>query len=369
MSTDGSGWTVVAYASVVNTPYQVEDKYGRFTERIHPGSFHQTIARGCDTVLRVNHAGIALGRTTSGTLQLIEDPRGLRYQATLDPSSPDAQSLRSAVSRGDMTQSSFQFTVTKETWNSSYDQRDIYGIDLNGGDVGPVNYGASSATGNPGNAATLRAKLSSADQNDLSDSDFAFIQPGGKKDRTGKTVPRSYRHFPIHDAAHVRNALARAPQSPFGPKAMPKILAAAKKFGIDVAQANAAAPLPSSRSPLHSKARTRHTHSHPANGASGSWQTHTHAHDHHDDASHDHHDDGAVNADVSDDSTDPPSAEMLSLPNYEVEARIRILRLRAGPPAAPLSPLERWNRTLAQSRQNEADARRRIRRLQGKARR
>src|SRR5262249_46497049 len=44
----------------------------------------------------------------------------------------------------------------------------------------------------------------------------------------------SLRHFPVHDAAHTRNALSRAPQSPFGDKAMPKIRAAAKKFGIDV---------------------------------------------------------------------------------------------------------------------------------------
>ena len=34
-------------------------------------------------------------------------------------------------------------------------------------------------------------------------------------------------------AAHVRNALSRAPQSPFGDKAMAAIKAAAKKFGID----------------------------------------------------------------------------------------------------------------------------------------
>ena len=40
------------------------------------------------------------------------------------------------------------------------------------------------------------------------------------KDASGKTVPRSLRHFPVHDAAHVRNALSRAPQSPFGDKAM-----------------------------------------------------------------------------------------------------------------------------------------------------
>lgn len=79
-----------------------------------------------------------------------------------------------------------------------------------------------------------RAEMSAAAINDLPDSAFAYIEPGGKKDDQGKTVPRSKRHFPIHDAAHVRNALARAPQSPFGEKAMPKIKAAARKFGIEV---------------------------------------------------------------------------------------------------------------------------------------
>ncbi len=79
------------------------------------------------------------------------------------------------------------------------------------------------------------AQLTTQSINNLPDSDFAFVEPGGTKDAEGKTVPRSLRHFPIHDAAHVRNALARAPQSPFGEKAMGKIKAAAVKFNIDVA--------------------------------------------------------------------------------------------------------------------------------------
>jgi uncharacterized protein len=78
------------------------------------------------------------------------------------------------------------------------------------------------------------AELSAAEQNNLPDSAFAFIEPGGKKDSQGKTTPRNLRHFPIHDPAHVRNALSRAPQSPFGDKAMPAIKAAADKFGIGV---------------------------------------------------------------------------------------------------------------------------------------
>ena len=79
-----------------------------------------------------------------------------------------------------------------------------------------------------------RAELKASSVNNLPDSAFAYIEPGGSKDASGRTVPRSLRHFPVHDAAHVRNALARAPQSPFGTKAMPKIRQAAKKLGVDV---------------------------------------------------------------------------------------------------------------------------------------
>ena len=75
--------------------------------------------------------------------------------------------------------------------------------------------------------------------NDLPDSDFAYIEPGGKK-VDGKTTPRSLRHLPIPDAAHVRNALARLPQTKIPPaakaKALQKIKSAAKKFGIKMAE-------------------------------------------------------------------------------------------------------------------------------------
>ena len=77
----------------------------------------------------------------------------------------------------------------------------------------------------------LKAEMSGADQNDLPDSDFAYIEPGGKVEG-GKTTPRSLRHFLINDEAHVRNALARLPQSPFESKARPKVEAAARRMGI-----------------------------------------------------------------------------------------------------------------------------------------
>lgn len=97
-------------------------------------------------------------------------------------------------------------------------------------------HGASVRKSENAEADLEKAEASTRSMNDRPDSDFAYVESGGKKDDEGKTVPRSLRHFPIYDAAHVRNALSRAPQSPFGDKAMPKIRAAAKRFGIDVAK-------------------------------------------------------------------------------------------------------------------------------------
>jgi HK97 family phage prohead protease len=55
--------------------------------------------------------------------------------------------------------------------------------------------------------------------NDLPDSAFLLVAPGGHKDAEGKTLPRNLRYFPVRDAAgkvdaaHLRNALGRIPQA------------------------------------------------------------------------------------------------------------------------------------------------------------
>lgn len=63
------------------------------------------------------------------------------------------------------------------------------------------------------------AKWTRAYMDDLPDSAFLLVLPGGKKDDDGKTVPRTKREFPVRDASgtidkdHLDNALARIPQS------------------------------------------------------------------------------------------------------------------------------------------------------------
>lgn len=63
------------------------------------------------------------------------------------------------------------------------------------------------------------AEWDAAYVNDLPDSAFAIILPGGSKDEEGKTTPRSLRKLPHHNAAgdvdlpHLRNALSRESQT------------------------------------------------------------------------------------------------------------------------------------------------------------
>lgn len=91
------------------------------------------------------------------------------------------------------------------------------------------------------------AEWTAAYINDLPDSSFAVIEAGGEKDADGKTTPRSLRHLPYKDAngkvdlAHLRNALARLPQTDLSgadrAKAERVLNAAAKEAGIGAQKA------------------------------------------------------------------------------------------------------------------------------------
>lgn len=89
-----------------------------------------------------------------------------------------------------------------------------------------------------------RATWTDAEVNALPDSAFAVIEPGGKKDKSGKTSPRSLRKFPHHNAngsvdkPHVDNAASRIPKSSLSDelkaKAEAHIEAHQKELGEDV---------------------------------------------------------------------------------------------------------------------------------------
>jgi len=87
------------------------DNLGGFREKLSPGAFTKVLKSKPDVRLLTNHDGVALARTTSGTLKLEEDGVGLRVEADLDPANPDVARLQSSMGRRDMDQMSFAFRV------------------------------------------------------------------------------------------------------------------------------------------------------------------------------------------------------------------------------------------------------------------
>ncbi len=143
----GAELTFAGYACVTEQSYEMSDLFGPYTEIVRRGAFTDTLERNADVAFLLNHEGMTLARTKSGTLTLAEDDTGLHAEAKFDPSNPQVMAMRSAVDRGDLDEMSFAFRVTEQSWSPDYDQRDILQCNIHQGDVSLVNYGANPATG------------------------------------------------------------------------------------------------------------------------------------------------------------------------------------------------------------------------------
>jgi uncharacterized protein len=116
---DAGGETVKVsgYAAVFN---EEADIGGMFREVIAPGAFKDAIGRD-DVVFVINHGGLPLARTRSGTLTLKEDERGLWMETELDANDPDVRSIVPKMKRGDLDKMSFAFRPTVQEWDDSTD--------------------------------------------------------------------------------------------------------------------------------------------------------------------------------------------------------------------------------------------------------
>jgi HK97 family phage prohead protease len=138
------GLTLRGYATTFDSEYEITDALGTYVERVAPGAFTRTLDHGADVRLLINHDGLPLARTKSGTLALEQDDTGLLCEARLDGESPLVRSLKSAMDRGDADQMSFAFRVVKQDWNDDYTDRTIREAQLF--DVSVVTYPANPAT-------------------------------------------------------------------------------------------------------------------------------------------------------------------------------------------------------------------------------
>jgi HK97 family phage prohead protease len=137
-SEDGS--RLIGYAAVFDSPSEPLP----WTEYVKPGAFRKTLENGADVRLLMDHEGIPLARTKSGTLMLSEDDRGLRVEADLDPQNPLAASVMSAMRRGDLSQMSFAFRTMKDSWSKDRQTRELEEVELF--DVSVVTFPAYEAT-------------------------------------------------------------------------------------------------------------------------------------------------------------------------------------------------------------------------------
>lgn len=192
--------TFCGYASTTGDSYQVFDWLGEYDETIARGAFGKSLQEQDDTRLLVNHDGVPIARTKSGTLGLREitdpltDPQGrgqtgLWCEApNLDMANPTVQEICSAMSRGDMSEMSFSFMATRQEWNADYTQRTV--LELRTFDVSLVTYPA-----NPLTSASLTDGRSDAER------EMVLAQLS-----SGRPLSKDQREF-IREAIQERDAL------------------------------------------------------------------------------------------------------------------------------------------------------------------
>ena len=220
-------------------------------ERIVPGAFKDTIHRwqgsGKQIPLHWNHS--ADPKDIIGTVDptsMMETEDGLTVTGKLDlENSEQAREAWRAMKTGSMSLS-FGFMVNHEGLGTDgvneLKKVDLFEITVTpspaNADTRFIDMKALKATMTPAEMeAEIEAMRNRLDQmetmvhtmgkatwttayvNALPDSAFLHIEGGGTKDSDGKTVPRSLRMFPYKDVSgavdlpHLRNALARIPQS------------------------------------------------------------------------------------------------------------------------------------------------------------
>ena len=113
---------VIGHAAMFNS---LSEDLGGFREKIQPGAFDDVLKD--DTRAYFNHdPNFLLGRVSAGTLRLSVDEKGLRYELDV-PNTTAGRDLKENMRLGNITQSSFAFTIGKDgdAWERAENGADI----------------------------------------------------------------------------------------------------------------------------------------------------------------------------------------------------------------------------------------------------
>ena len=122
--------TVIARAEGENMPKEIGGiaavinsvtDLGYFEEVIEAGAFDYALSKEYDIRCLFNHeAELILGRTKADTCKVFVNADGnLEYTWVPDYENPTHMSVVRSIMRGDITQSSFAFTIKEQKWSDS----------------------------------------------------------------------------------------------------------------------------------------------------------------------------------------------------------------------------------------------------------
>ena len=116
---DGEGMPkeIGGIAAVINSVTDL----GYFEEVIMAGAFDNALSKDYDIRCLFNHeAELILGRTKANTCKVFVNGDGnLEYTWIPDYENPTHMSVVRSIMRGDITQSSFAFTIKEQSWSES----------------------------------------------------------------------------------------------------------------------------------------------------------------------------------------------------------------------------------------------------------
>jgi Escherichia/Staphylococcus phage prohead protease len=132
----GSEMRISGYAANYNV---LSADLGNFKERIAKRAFDRILSTSPDTACLLNHdVNNILGRTTSGTLTLRGDDKGLSFNCSL-PNTQAGRDTFESVKRGDLSGCSFAFNLgqrsdgsSMESWNEEEEIDDEKDLGLRG---------------------------------------------------------------------------------------------------------------------------------------------------------------------------------------------------------------------------------------------
>lgn len=173
--TDGDQATIEGYASTFGQPYDM----GWYAETVERGAFTKTLQENPDVRYLLNHDGLPLARTTSGSLDLAQDSTGLHTRARVNMQRGDVRDAVYALKDGDVDQMSFGFRTIRDEWDDKYENRSLRELSLANGDVSVVTYPA-----NPNTSVSVRARQVLDAPVDELRAAFRAI----REERAGKTI-------------------------------------------------------------------------------------------------------------------------------------------------------------------------------------